>query len=300
MGWGGLRFKAESSTLNYYNICWTEPTLKQTPHWTSVLPALVIPGCLGMCLYLGLAAAIEKQIIDSPWLLRYLTGHPISKITTYFFFVGFASLVGISWNIFRQFSNLDRVAEQFHKPIDCENETLDDLSRSSKDVNSQIVPKDPADPRVVQLMKLPSNRGSDYLVVRLLSLAEFLTRKPNAASFEDELKYQSDLGFEKKSNRYALVRILIWATPMLGFLGTVLGISQALGGINVGPDNDFSQMMTGLQSSLYVAFDTTALALTLSMVLMFGQFLVDRFDTELLSGSGFSDSPFNATASRFV
>jgi hypothetical protein len=69
---------------------------------------------------------------------------------------------------------------------------------------------------------------------------------------------------------------------MLGFLGTVLGISQALGGITVGPENDFQQMMNGLRGSLYVAFDTTALALTLSMILMFGQFLVDRFESQLL------------------
>ena len=41
-------------------------------------------------------------------------------------------------------------------------------------------------------------------------------------------------------------------------------------------------MMDGLRGSLYVAFDTTALALTLSMILMFGQFLVDRFESQLL------------------
>jgi hypothetical protein len=33
---------------------------------------------------------------------------------------------------------------------------------------------------------------------------------------------------------------------------------------------------------LYVAFDTTALALTLSMILMFGQFLIERFESQLL------------------
>jgi biopolymer transport protein ExbB/TolQ len=69
---------------------------------------------------------------------------------------------------------------------------------------------------------------------------------------------------------------------MLGFLGTVLGISQALGSIQVGPENDFGQMMNDMRSSLYVAFDTTALALTLSITLMFVQFLTDRFETQLL------------------
>ena len=92
----------------------------------------------------------------------------------------------------------------------------------------------------------------------------------------------ADLDLDQQQQRYSLVQILIWATPMLGFLGTVLGISQALGGIDVGPDNNLQTMMDGLRGNLYIAFDTTALALTLSMLLMFGQFLIDRFETQLL------------------
>jgi hypothetical protein len=41
--------------------------------------------------------------------------------------------------------------------------------------------------------------------------------------------------------------------------------------------------MEGLLSGLYVAFDTTALALSLSMVLMFLQFLLDRVESQALS-----------------
>jgi biopolymer transport protein ExbB/TolQ len=79
------------------------------------------------------------------------------------------------------------------------------------------------------------------------------------------------------------VRILIWATPLLGFLGTVLGISQALGSIQLGPGSDFQQMMSALRSNLYVAFDTTALALILSIGLMFAMFLVNRLECDLLA-----------------
>ena len=60
---------------------------------------------------------------------------------------------------------------------------------------------------------------------------------------------------------------------MLGFLGTVVGISGALGGLTVA--SDFEAMLSGLRDKLYVAFDTTALALTLSIVLMFAQFIVN-------------------------
>ena len=41
--------------------------------------------------------------------------------------------------------------------------------------------------------------------------------------------------------------------------------------------------MQGLFAGLYVAFDTTALALTLSIMLMFIQFMSDQFETQLLS-----------------
>jgi biopolymer transport protein ExbB/TolQ len=110
-----------------------------------------------------------------------------------------------------------------------------------------------------------------------------LHRSDSTATAEDELKYLSELDLERQQQRYALARILIWATPMLGFLGTVLGISEALGGIAIGPENNFESMMNGLRGSLYVAFDTTALALTLSMFLMFVLFLIDRFEMQLLS-----------------
>ena len=93
-------------------------------------------------------------------------------------------------------------------------------------------------------------------------------RTNSTASVEDELKYLADLDLDRQQQRYSLVRILIWATPMLGFLGNCFwGFLKRLVGINVGPDNDFQQMMDGLRGSLYVAFDTTALALTLSMVI---------------------------------
>jgi hypothetical protein len=72
---------------------------------------------------------------------------------------------------------------------------------------------------------------------------------------------------------------------MLGFLGTVIGITKALGELGAQSEllaTDPNAAMQSLLSGLYVAFDTTALALCLSIVLMFIQFLVDRIETQLL------------------
>jgi hypothetical protein len=77
---------------------------------------------------------------------------------------------------------------------------------------------------------------------------------------------------------------VIWAAPMLGFLGTVVGITEALGELDPNllaekPQDAIKLLLGGL----YVAFDTTAQALLLSMVLMFIQFLADRMEINLLS-----------------
>ena len=209
-----------------------------------------------------------------------MTGHPVSKVTVGMFFVGIASLGLISTNIFEQFSGEKKISINILQgPVGS------DSARSSS-VTGSGKPRGVIEERTVALGKhlldLPKWMHDHYLWQRLVNGLHCIYRTNSTVSVEDELKYLADLDLDRQQQRYSLVRILIWATPMLGFLGTVLGISQALGGINVGPDNDFQQMMDGLRGSLYVAFDTTALALTLSMILMFGQFLVERFETQLL------------------
>jgi hypothetical protein len=88
----------------------------------------------------------------------------------------------------------------------------------------------------------------------------------------------------RQQDSYGLVRIITWATPMLGFLGTVIGITQALGDLDPKQlATDIQGAMDGLLAGLYLAFDTTALALSLSIVLMFVLFLIERIETQLLA-----------------
>jgi biopolymer transport protein ExbB/TolQ len=136
-----------------------------------------------------------------------------------------------------------------------------------------------------QLCGLPKSVRSSYLVQRLVNIFEFVDRKRNADGLDDELKYLADQDAVRQQESYSLVRIVAWATPMLGFLGTVIGITQALGDLD--PKlfaTDMNRAMQGLLSGLYVAFDTTALALVLSMVLMFLMFFADRIESQLLAG----------------
>ena len=239
----------------------------------------MIPICLGLSLYLGISFLLEQDLIDQPTLRRYLTGHPISKITLALFCIGFASLVMIADNLGQQFRAFNRV----HLSPDLPAAKARRSGQRQPTEQEMASVADRASRSHGRLLQYPNRIHGHYLWQRLEKGLQFIQRSDSTHGVEDELKYHADLDIERQQQRYSLVRILVWAIPMLGFLGTVLGISQALGGIQVGPENDFQQMMSGLRSSLYVAFDTTALALTLSIVLMFIQFLVDRFEVQLLS-----------------
>ena len=254
------------------------PSIKRPSSWLSVLPSLLTPICIGLALYFLLAWAIKEGHIADEMVLRYLTGHVVSKVTVGMFFIGAASLFLIAYNIFEQFS-----AERSIRLSDLEpSEEESSNSRPNDAIRGFEEEAERAVEHGEQLLEMPAWAQTHYLWNRLVKTLHYIYRTGSVSGVEDEMKYLAELDFDRSHQRYSLARILIWATPMLGFLGTVLGISQALGGISPGPENDFQAMMSGLQSNLYVAFDTTALALTLSMVLMFGQFLVERFEIQLL------------------
>jgi biopolymer transport protein ExbB/TolQ len=67
---------------------------------------------------------------------------------------------------------------------------------------------------------------------------------------------------------------------MVGFLGTVIGITTALDNLDL---NAISESSKQLSAGLAVAFDTTGLAIGLAVFLYFVQFIVQREEANLLS-----------------
>jgi biopolymer transport protein ExbB/TolQ len=62
-----------------------------------------------------------------------------------------------------------------------------------------------------------------------------------------------------------MVRYITWAIPSIGFIGTVRGIGAALGRAHEAMAGDIA----GVTGSLGVAFNSTFVALLISMVVMF-------------------------------
>jgi biopolymer transport protein ExbB/TolQ len=62
-----------------------------------------------------------------------------------------------------------------------------------------------------------------------------------------------------------MIRYLIWAIPSIGFIGTVRGIGEALSLA----DKALAGDIAGMTNSLGVAFNSTLVALLISILLMF-------------------------------
>ena len=85
--------------------------------------------------------------------------------------------------------------------------------------------------------------------------------------------------------RYSVIRYVVWAIPTLGFIGTVVGISLALGYAGAVDVQDPS-LLAELTKRLAVAFNTTLLALVMSAVLVLLQHIVQAKEERALNEAG--------------
>ena len=87
---------------------------------------------------------------------------------------------------------------------------------------------------------------------------------------------------ERLESELSMIRYIAWAIPSVGFIGTVRGIGEALGQAHRAVDGDIA----GVTESLGTAFNSTFIALLISIVVMFLvhqlQLLQERqvFDTQ--------------------
>ena len=96
------------------------------------------------------------------------------------------------------------------------------------------------------------------------------------------LKIQSENDESQVASSYSLTNGLMWAIPVLGFIGTVLGLSTSIGafGATLAADGDLEGIkdsLTLVTSGLSTAFDTTLVALIMALILqLIASFLQSR------------------------
>ena len=125
----------------------------------------------------------------------------------------------------------------------------------------------PEDARVYSrsLEALP-NEEQDLLLPRtLLSALQRFATTGSIQAVSDTIKEQCDIESDRLDTELSMVRYIAWAIPSIGFIGTVRGIGDALGQAYKAVEGDIS----GVTVSLGVAFNSTFVALVLSIVIMF-------------------------------
>lgn len=128
----------------------------------------------------------------------------------------------------------------------------------------RILPEDTRDVSR-QIQALPG-KVQNYLLPRTLltALHRFSsTRNIQDVSTATHSICQSES--ERLDAELSMVRYIAWAIPSIGFIGTVRGIGAALGQAHQAVEGD----ITGVTESLGVAFNSTLIALLISIVLMF-------------------------------
>lgn len=102
--------------------------------------------------------------------------------------------------------------------------------------------------------------------------------------------YQAQLDFNRMENGYSLLNVFIWAIPILGFIGTVFGIGEAIGEFSsfirsvstVELGGQMRSALGGVTSGLSVAFNTTFLALVFVIPIMVLSSFLRKIEEDLL------------------
>ena len=133
---------------------------------------------------------------------------------------------------------------------------------------------------LVRLEAAPAEVQGSYIASRLRAGLEYVRDTDSADTLEEHLRRLEDVELEKLSAGYALPRLVRATLPIVGMLGTVIGITLAIEQLS--PDQ-LEQSLTSVMGALSVAFDTTAQAMSLMIVLWFAMFFSERVEQRLLS-----------------
>lgn len=145
----------------------------------------------------------------------------------------------------------------------------------------RILPEDTREyGRVLQ--SLPGRMANMLLPRVLLSSLERFGSTRNVQDVSSVVNSMCESESERLESELSMIRYIAWAIPSIGFIGTVRGIGQALNEAHRAVEGDIA----GVTENLGVAFNSTFVALLISIVVMFLvhqlQLLQERlvFDTQ--------------------
>jgi biopolymer transport protein ExbB/TolQ len=115
------------------------------------------------------------------------------------------------------------------------------------------------------LQALPATQQNLLVPRALLKALQRFGSSHNVADVATTIKEICDTESDRLDSELAMIRYIAWAIPSIGFIGTVRGIGEALGQAHRAVEGDIA----GVTVSLGVAFNSTFIALIISIIIMF-------------------------------
>ncbi len=116
-----------------------------------------------------------------------------------------------------------------------------------------------------RLNKHASDEGNHLLPRVLLTGIERFSATRNVQDVSTAVRDVCQSEGDRLESELSIIRYIAWAIPSVGFIGTVRGIGDALGQAHRAVAGD----ITGVTENLGVAFNSTFVALVISIILMF-------------------------------
>jgi MotA/TolQ/ExbB proton channel family len=231
------------------------PVQSKAPRRSSSTAAALM---LGLPVAACFLAALNMGLITNLTLHRYLS-HGVQQVTLILFFCALGTLAGKLIASLRE----RWIFRVLALPL----------------WDGKAVAVGDAKPLLAGVRGVSQRLQNTYLFRRVEAILDFLCQRGSAAELDDHIRTLSDNDAMNLESSYGLTRFITWAMPILGFLGTVLGITAAISGVSPESlENGINKVTDGLGE----AFDSTALALGLTMVTMFLTYLVEKMEQGLL------------------
>jgi len=172
------------------------------------------------------------------------------------------------------------------------------LQLQKRALGYQIMPEDPG--FVLSASTVEAVLESIYVTVddprnfvlfnRIVVALSNLRNLGRVADVDDILRSQAEQDESAVETSYSLLQGFVWAIPVLGFIGTVLGLSSAIGEFSgvLGASADVEQIseaLKGVTSGLSTAFETTLQALVAALVIQLLITVLRKSEEEFLDES---------------
>ncbi len=225
-----------------------------------LIPAFACGTLLPFVLYL----LVSKQIIQGDVWMRYCFSHPANALV-----VWFACIIGCGL-----FFKMRQVATQLRATA-----AIDEALGQYVLDGQAISPSERGTWLESNWLSLPNGYRSSWVGRRVLEIVERQIKRGRYSLLDSDFRQLAQADTEAMQESYSIVRVMSLGIPLIGCLGLLIGIGNALHTPNFASDAS-TQLIASKAAG---GFDALAIAIVSSVCLLIGKFIVTKSEIGLLT-----------------